>query len=212
MDTGSSRSVTAENPPPLFLGGTSTSVLFWTISSLWKLVPCPLLLQRSTICKQNPQYYDLWPVSLSPSMVTKAVPRNHLCIFKTINVTKYYQELHKFYTFSIIFHISIRIFLVIACVKVFLNSAIEHYLKIPTNLFICKWNLKSWTIRKKVYLLCTGCTNPAAFFQHEEFSRSNPKVYNNMNVQKWWGLKLILYFSEVSHYMYLNLTCLTFYA
>lgn len=59
---------------------------------------------------------------------------------------------------------------------------------------------------KKVYLLCTGCTNPAAFFQHEEFSRSNPKVYNNMNVQKWWGLKLILYFSEVYHYMYLNLT------
>lgn len=44
---------------------------------------------------------------------------------------------------------------------------------------------------KKVYLLCTGCTNPAAFFQHEEFSRSNPKVYNNMNVQKI-VLKLIL--------------------
>lgn len=100
MDTGSSRSVTAENPLPLFLGGTSTSVLFWTISSLWKLVPCPLPLQRSTTCKQNPQYYDLWPVSLSPSMVTKAVPRNHLCIFKTIIVTKnIYQKLHKFYTF-----------------------------------------------------------------------------------------------------------------
>lgn len=55
---------------------------------------------------------------------------------------------------------------------------------------------------EKVHLLCTGCTNPAAFFQHEEFSRSNPKVYNNMHVQKWWGLKFILYFSE----FYLSLT------
>lgn len=123
MDTGSSRSVTAENPLPLFLGGTSTSVLFWTISSLWKLVPCPLLLQRSTICKQNPQYYNLWPVSLSPSMVTKAVPRNHLCIFKIINVTKIYQELHKFYTFSIIFYVSIIIF-----------SCHQHVLKCSLNL------------------------------------------------------------------------------
>lgn len=136
MDTGSSRSVTAENPLPLFLGGTSTSVLFWTISSLWKLVPCPLLLQRSTICKQNPQYYNLWPVSLSPSMVTKAVPRNHLCIFKTINVcTKnIYQKLHKFYTFlNYILCIHNNLFLSSACVKVFFKSVIEHNLKIPMN-------------------------------------------------------------------------------
>lgn len=140
MDTGSSRSVTAENPLHLFLGGTSTSVLFWTISSLWKLVPCPLLLQRSTICKQNPQYYNLWPVSLSPSMVTKAVPRNHLCIFKTINVTKnIYQKLHKFHTFlNYILCIHNNLFLSSKCIKLFFNSAIEHYLKIPTNLFICK--------------------------------------------------------------------------
>lgn len=150
-------------------------------------------------------------------MVTKAVPRNHC--FKTINVTKniyQFEKLHKFYTFlNYILCINNNLLLSSKCIKLFFNSVIEHNLKIPMNhilifLFVNEiWKLG--TIMRKVYLLCTGCTNPAAFFQHEEFSRSNPKVYNNMNVQKWWGLKLILYFSEVYHYMYLNLTCLTFY-